>query len=479
MDRSGFKVIFWPLICISLLWHPPLFAQLASQEQSIAQDNKLIREEETRELLATEQARLTEKRKIQFSRGGWLSVFYRRYKNIDNDDDSKDLVPQIWTYSLRLWLNVVFTNNNMIYLRMRGNYNMKENASNYTGVARGNSQDGPKVDAGYFLMNINKKFQLRLGRQYLRLGRGIVYSDIHDGILLKGSFQPWVFKSLFSHSLRHEDNVDYNVPGYDKRANSRYFLGLETAYLGIPGNAFYCYYLFQRDKSRADSPSESQLYNYNSQYFGIGIDGKKKRFSYWGELIKEAGNSYTDAARGDKVLETKDIDAWAGLAGVRYDMDFACHPKTEVEVAYGSGDKDRGNPTTTESGNIYGKDTGFIYFGNYYGGYALSPRLSNLYIFKTEQSLEPLFFLKPFKDLAVGIKYFVYLKDKKKGGISDTDATQSQRFVGTEINFYLYWLIRKDLYFSFRYGEFQPGAAFSADRRTHAKYLYTRILWVF
>ena len=458
-----------------------VFAADIDYDRQFQYQRKLIEEEYIKELMVGEEVEpLKEKYKLDY--GGWVSSIYRLYREVDNDAADKDSISSIWTQDLRLWGKLTFLNNNYLYVRLRNAYSLKVNESSYTGVAAGGDNEGPEIDMGYFSLSLNK-LRVNIGRQYLTIGRGLAYSAVHDGILFRKYSSPWLLKGFFSHSLRHEDNIDYSIPGYDKDSNDRYFLGLEAGYLGIPANALYAFYLMQKDRSKEHPEDVDQTYRYNSHYFGLGLTGKRDNLSYWSEVIKEAGSSYTDAAYGLYPLSKKTIDAWAAIVGVRYESDMAAKPATEIEFAYGSGDKDRDNVTNTMAsiagGNLYEKDTNFLYFGSYYGGYALSPRLSNLFIYKIGQSLQPFYFYKPLKDVTVGGKYFVYIKDKKKAGISDTDATLSNNFVGTELNLYLYWKMTENLYFSLRYGIFYPGDAYADNSNSNTKYLYSRLTLTF
>ncbi|PIS33374.1 MAG: hypothetical protein COT38_05610 [Candidatus Omnitrophica bacterium CG08_land_8_20_14_0_20_41_16] len=299
---------------------------------------------------------------------------------------------------------------------------------------------------------------------------------MNDGIQLTKYSNKWLSKFFFAHSLPHENNVDYSIPGYDKDGNDRYFLEGELGYLAKQASKIYLFFLIQKDNSKPHPADTAQNYRYDSQYFGSGFTGLKDNFSFRGEIIKETEKSHTDSSAGG---QRKPIDAWAALLGVRYKFKRPFEPESDMEIAYGSGDKDRSNVTNTEKGNINSKDTNFLYFGDYAGGYALSPRLSNLYIYKFDQSLKPFYFTNSFKDITMGAKILAYLKDKKNAGISDSETSEKKHFVGTEFDFYFYWPITKDLNFVMRYGVFYPGGAYSKDTDSNTKYLYTRLTYLF
>lgn len=73
--------------------------------------------------------------------------------------------------------------------------------------------------------------------------------------------------------------------------------------------------------------------------------------------------------------------------------------------------------------------------------------------------------------LMLGSKYYYYRKDKASGGIYDTDATQSFKDIGQEINFYLYFNPNKTLNYKFRYGIFFPGKAYPDSANDPSYYL--------
>jgi len=96
------------------------------------------------------------------------------------------------------------------------------------------------------------------------------------------------------------------------------------------------------------------------------------------------------------------------------------------------------------------------------------PYLPDCQIF--EQSFNPLDHWNTFKDLTIGGKYFIYVKDKSSAGISDIESLQPHSFVGTEYDLYANWAINKHLFILLRYGEFSPGNTFSSDAKAHSRY---------
>jgi hypothetical protein len=480
LKKNILSRVIIPLLSLSsaIFLAPRLvYADDAELNRTFQDQRRFIEEEYINKLRKTEEVEFLKKEeKVKFESGGLLSNSYNLYRNLDNDPSIKDTVFSILTQELWVWGKATFANGNYAYIRGRDSYSQKQNSSVYTGIPAGGNNEGPSLNMAYLSLR-HKEDVLSLGRQYFIVGRGIAYKDMNDGIQFTSYSDKWLFKFLFARSLPHEDNVDYSVPGYNKDGNDRYFFGGEVGYLVKQENKIYLFFLMQKDRSRPH-PADAQNYRYDSQYFGSGFTGLKDNFTFRGEIIKETGRSHTDSSAGE--VMKKPIDAWAALLGVRYKSKQPFEPASDIEIAYGSGDKDRSNVTNTkDGGNINSKDTNFLYFGGYAGGYALSPRLSNLYIYKFDQSLKPFYFTNSFKDITVGAKILAYLKDKKGAGISDSEASEKKHFVGTEFDFYFYWPITKDLNFVLRYGVFYPGDAYSKDTDSNTKYLYTRLTYLF
>jgi hypothetical protein len=473
---SGVVITF--LLLLVFLAPRPVYAAEIDLTGIFESQRRFIEEEYINKLRTTEQRSFLEKgEKVKFESGGLLSSSYYFSRNLDKDSSTKDTLFSIFTQELWLWGKATFSNGNFFYIRGRDSYSKKQNSSIYTGVAAGDDHAGPSLDMAYLSLN-HKGRSLAIGRQYFLVGRGIAFRDTNDGIQFISYSNRWLFKFLFAHSLPNQDNVDYSIPGFDKKSNNRYYYGGEAGYLPNEEDKIYFFFLLQKDLARSHPVDLTQNYRYDSQYFGSGFRSVRGNFSFRGELIKETGTSHTDSAAGS--VRRIPVDAWAALLGARYKFKQPAEPETDFEIAFGSGDKDRSNVTNTKNGgNTGSRDSNFLYFGNYAGGYALSPRLSNLFIFKIDQSLKPLYFTKPFKDVTLGAKFITYLKDKKTGGISDVAANEDKRFVGTETDFYCYWSITKNLAYLIRYGIFYPGAAYPKTTRDNTKYLYTRLTYIF
>jgi len=181
--------------------------------------------------------------------------------------------------------------------------------------------------------------------------------------------------------------------------------------------------------------------------------------------MRESGESHIFGSN-----DKRHVNAWAGDFGLTYNLDVFSHPNFTFQYAYGSGDADRSNVTDTEFGNTSGQDKNFLYFGYLPTGYALAPRLSNIHMIKASVLLKPLEHIKAFKNLTFGLDYYHFLKDESAGGISDLDATVTDKNIGDEINLSISWQLLSDTTLSFQYGYFMAGDAFpdpSDDSETY------------
>ena len=420
-----------------------------------------------------------------FAYGGWVTSYYWHFKNLDNDSDNDEWVSDMTLQDLRLWARADLYQTFIAYGRMQYYHAMYQTSADYAG--KNDGIYGPYVDMLYVKCDLMSRFKIpfeaTVGRQYLKLGRGIAYNDVHDGIYLKADPIPEItFQTFGSRNKPHDHNIDYSVPGY-KRKQRRWFWGSEVAYKGLNRHVFYSYYLLQRDSSGEKPEDPAQKYRYQSQYCGAGVSGMPTdNFTYWGEIIKGNGYTFTDVRRGDNIHRKSSIDSWAYNVGGKYRFDLKPEPVFELETAYGSGDRDRASVTNTIGGNIYKDDNNFSYFGAYYSGYALMPRLSNIYIHKAACSFKPfkvLPVIDNIKEIAVGGKYYFYHKDRSAGGIYDDEATLKEKYVGQEVNLYLYWKIYHNLFYSMRYGLFFPGSAYPKETDAPSTYFFARMTMTF
>ena len=436
-----------------------------------------IEEEARVSLEQTELKTLEGKERLGFDYGGWLNFRYVDYKEDDNDSSAIDEFDCTSLIDSRIWLKATlkppldasYENEHFFYLRVKDLYS----ESRPDETAGGGDHDGPHLDYAYLTLDAHPLW-MTMGRQYFSIGRGIAYSNVNDGLDFLLSLPKWGVKTFIAHTLPHEENIDLSVPGYDKDSD-RFYYGLEYSYLGIAEQNLYGYVVIQRDYSNEHPEDAGHDYTYNSEYFGLGAEGKiKSIISYWLEIIKERGKSFVYDTN-----EKKDVDAWASVLGVTYGPEVYSHPGITFEYAFGSGDPDRASVTDTQYGNTSGKDKNFLYLGYIPTGYALSPRLSNLYFYRLGLSLKPLENNPVFKRLTLGADYYRYYKHKSSGGIYDTEATEDNKDVGSELDLNLGWHILSDLTCYLQYGHFRPGKAYPDATNDSEDYFSASMIFTF
>lgn len=445
------------------------------------EEEKRIEETKRQSLEKTEERVLRQEKNFYLDHGGWLSTNFTWNHNDDNNQDKGDLIGKSQDIDLRSWFRGSFlrvledrpNNDIYFYLRFKNKLIYREPADATRNVYA-SEHHGTRLDMGYFNLDLKPAFNLKAGRQFMRLGRGITYNAVHDGIEVSSSYSKFEGRAFISKTPEHEDNIDYSVPGYD-RGSDRKFAGVEASWLTIPNHRPYAYILIENDDSKEDPDDTSHEYKYDANYLGLGSRGQLvKDMRYWLELICETGHSY----RYDNTSSRASIKAWAWDSGLSYYWNVDTHPVFSLEYAYGSGDNDRQNVTNTLNGNLNSKDSNFLYFGYYGGGYALSPRLSNINVFGLGASFKPLEKInKELGDVQLGTKWYLYRKDKKEGGISDTDATSASNDLGYELDVFANWRIFSDLIWSLQYGQFSPGKAY--PNRDNEDYLYTNLVLSF
>lgn len=389
--------------------------------------------------------------------GGWINARYNHFSSEDNNESASDSLRNYNYIDGRVWMKWVLTpealngHEHAFYVRVKDRYITR------SGDAPGARYDidGPHLDYAYTILDFRPVW-VEVGRRYFNVGRGLVYSDINNGIQInfrKPGFNVGLFVAK---TLPRESNIDTSVPGYDKDSE-RYFYGLGVGYTGIPHQSIYGFFLTQQDLSNEDPVSSQQNYTYDSQYVGVGAKGSiAKSWLYWTELVNETGSS-----RVFGTDERKDVRAYAFDMEVVFAPDKPKRPRLSWEYAFGSGDSDRINVTNTQSGNIVGHDTNFLYFGYAPTGYALAPRLSNLHMLKAGFTVSPFERRRQFRDLTLGLEYYQFLKHRKEGGISDLEATESSRDIGREVDLSVKWRILSDVTMSFEYGHFMPGNSYA------------------
>lgn len=452
-------IVAWAVL---LGWPSVAGAQTPESERRIEEKTRLA-------LRPTEQQILEGESRFTFDYGIWMSHLFTNFTNDDNDDAADDATSATFAIDTRLWMRATLrpptdsssTNEHSIYLRFKDPLTWREPSDSNGSF----DQDGPHLDYAFLTLDL-QPLVVHAGRRLFQVGQGLSYSNVGDGAELTLSGGTWSLMGFASRSLPHEANVDLSVPG--GKHSGRTFLGVEGRYIGFIGKGLYSYAVFQYDDGDEEPNDLTREYDYDSQYFGVGSEGTViANLRYATELILQTGTSFTSTTN-----EKRDIEAWAMDVSLVYDVQAPLQPTLYGEYAFGSGDSDRTNVTDSVGGNLAGRDTNFLYFGFLPTGYALSPRVSNLRMFKVGAALKPFERVSRFnlKDLTISADFYRYLKDESKGGIFDLDATEDSDDVGFEIDLTLSWPVLSDLTVDVEYGHFEPGDAYPVATDSASEY---------
>lgn len=403
-----------------------------------------------------------------FDAGGWVTA-----ASLDLRDDDKQAATPDSTHTLllgdtRLWFAGELSDSVEFYVRVR-HQDFKVRTEPGTAPTDLSQQEGVKLDQAFLDVQISKKLEARVGRQFVQVGRGLTLALDLDGAGLDYTDTQWHHRIFAGRSLDRDPGLDTSLPGYDQGLARHNFVFGESRMTAENGSQWYLYAMAHQDDSRTSDPFLSLLdFSYNSHYVGFGGEGRlHPLLNYYFEVVGESGTTI----QGTPNFLRVPVTAYALTSGLQYYPRWFWNPQVSYEVSMGSGDRERqsvtdtfglGNPTATGDNN-------FLYYGAYDGGLALSPRLSNLVVNRLGYQVKPL----PHKgdelpQLVLGAVASKYWKDVRLGAVSDTVATQPQYDVGTGLDIYMGFRPLSDLSMLFQYGRFEPGDAYPADSRDAA-----------
>ncbi len=256
-----------------------VFALLLSTRTVEGQDFEQFRrveEEKRKKLLTTENKILSQEDRLIFEWGGWTDIRYDQYNDDDNNAALKDTFAATTSFDTRIWVQARLKpavddpnqRQHSVYLRLK-------NIATITSPEDVNltyDNAGPHLDQGYGVLDFSP-WGVEFGRRYFSVGQGIAYGNVHDGVEAYATFTDWNAKAFFAHTLPNEDNIDVSVPGALKKSD-RSFYGVEGRYIGFNGHSVYGFALAQTDSSNEEPISFTQDYKYDSQYLGLGLQGK-------------------------------------------------------------------------------------------------------------------------------------------------------------------------------------------------------------
>lgn len=476
MPHKAVPVLVFFFLLIPIFINPSWAKEtnLPTTQKKLTENIQQRERERYLEAPAKEGAIVAKEKNYLLSFGGFQDLDYIENHNDDNNAEEKDVFDADLLVDSRIWVkgilrhslgeNKVHRFEHTLFTQFRNLYIARW--PNKKQLLEGSDNDGPHVDLLYLDLDLQLA-TLRTGRQYLNLGQGITLADIYDAVKLTATVSEFQFEGFAATTRPHEDNIDYSVPGFDKKCKRNLFGG-QTTWIPRENFRLYSYFLLQHDESKPD-PDFNQDFAYHSQYWSLGgLYQAVRGYSLWGEYIFQTGSSAVYGAEKRQAILAHGLDL-----GVSYLIPYWIKPELSIEYSFGSGDRDRSNVTNTEGGNVNGRDHNFLPFGFFPTGYALSPTLSNIHILRTGISLKPFEKIWALRKLELSSNGYGYWKAVAKGGIYDIDATEPSLDIGREIDAALSWPIFSDFTASVRYGLFFPGKAFPASANDKESYLST------
>ena len=396
--------------------------------------------------------------------GGWTTLSFLDIHDLDHVGSAKDPISSVFLADSRLWFKHTWSARRNVFLRVR---KQDLDVNTAPGVVPYDTRTKETLDIDLLTYDFPvMSTDWRLGRQFIRVGRGLVLSDTLDGGQVEYRTRDGVRVSGFAGSTLHRsDNIDTNVVGFDQGHNNRTFVGVQGEYTTEQNHHVTAYYLDENDNSSTANPLQDPFsYNYDAHYGGLGSEGSlSERTIYSGEVVWEGGLAGT--ANGGVARER--IDAAAAWLSLFHRIEGTTVPTLTFDYGWGSGDPHRFSVTDSGvRGPGFGKgDQNFIGFGRFDGGLALQPRLSNLHVIRLGFQFKPFTQLKAPTDLLAGFKLTDYEKSTLSGPISDPVATLAARHVGVGADLFVAWKPLSDVDFLVEYGGFSPGDAYPVGAR--------------
>jgi hypothetical protein len=364
---------------------------------------------------------------------------------------------------------------------------------------------GPFVDQGFYRFDIDEACRLygcseveswaadlTIGRQFLYVGRGIAFALTTDAVSLDWQCGDWAGLIFGSQSVRHYDNIDRSVPGFNR--SDREFFGVQLEYERWDHHRPYLFAVIERDRSGESPEDPLQDYDYDSDYWAIGMRGEMlfgdgetgfgiENLQYFGEILFQTGQSVGDDRNPGTVSDSEDsIDAWAIDLGMIYYPRHRTKPRLLIEYARASGDDNRLTPQNTLFGNRPGTDDdGFLGFGFLNTGVSFAPLFANLEFVRLGGALRPFEECCEWRvsDMEIGSSFFLYWRPEENGGVSDVRANiPGDHSLGSELDLFMNWRVSSDLYLLLNYGVFFPDAdSFTVERSR--QFVGLTLTWLF
>ncbi len=364
---------------------------------------------------------------------------------------------RLFTYlvNARIWAKTYLWSDSFLYVRVKDSYlGVISAADSYSSVESDNLVD---LDLAYIDTRSSAgAVTFAMGRKYYSMGTGLVLDGRGDGAEFSANGALYSFRLLGMYTgLLLKDNNPYGFSDRDTADGAKRVFAGGTASFYYLNQEFYLLGLAEVDLSDQD---QTQKTEYNAQYYGAGAAGVfMENFSYYAEFIYQTGSGYAGN-------EKTDISAFAVNSGLDWFIPVALNPVVMLQYAFGSGDENRSNYTTSNMQGTDTEDSGFIYFGTFNAGYALKPRLGNMHVISAGASCAPFADSSSarLKRMSLMAKYTYYMKDVTSAGVNEGDGGLDKAFLGQGLDASLRWEIYYDLSFYVNYGVFFPGSAYDS-----------------
>ncbi|MBL0927192.1 MAG: alginate export family protein [Phycisphaerales bacterium] len=322
--------------------------------------------------------------------------------------------------------------------------------------------------AAYRGETLNGDFRLKVGRQYVDWGSGLVLSNnlyAARPTIRIGRVQ---IEGLFGVTPADRSIIDFDASrdGYNNNTKRGYYGGL-FRYRFPANHELYAYGLYMDDYNDGRTPRTALVappvdFRYRTTYAGVGAQGQfTTRFGYMGEFVYQFGRSFSDPLRGAQTRE--DVSAFAGRAQLVYNFNDARSSQLYFDTIIASGDRDRLVSTDTVGGNLSGTtDRAFNSLGYVNTGLAFAPQISNLLSFRLGGSFFPFAGIEWARGLQLGADLFIHNKLLKDAPIEE--ATTNNMFLGVEPVASVNWRLTSDLVVAARYGVFFPGSGIAGPK---------------
>jgi hypothetical protein len=405
----------------------------------------------------------------------------------------------VFDFDFRPWLSVAIDGVHYGFVRGQMDYLQYGSGDSYT---RNSDLRGPFVDLGFYRFDAaaaarkhgwdteSWSADLTAGRQFLFLGRGIAFSLDLDALSLDWSYGDFSGLVFGGQSIEHFDNIDRSVPGFTN--SEREFYGAQLHYDRWDHHRPYGYVVAQRDRSGESPDNPAQEYDYDSEYYGIGVSGEAlvgegeqaigiPNLQYFAEYILERGKSYGVGAT-NLVGREDPIRSAAFNAGFAYYWTRPTKPRALIEYGRANGDTNRLSPQNTTLGNRTDTiDHGFLGFGFVNTGISFAPLFANLEFLRLGAGLKPFQTWEDscYQNMELGSNFFLFWRPDDDGGVSDLRVDLAgDHYLGSELDFFVSWQLSSDLYFLLNYGIFWPEEdSFSVDKSR--QFLAATLAWLF